>query len=175
MRERRRRPDQRRVRFAISAAGIATRPSCVLVRDHPDHWEGDLIVGRNNRSAIGTLVEQRSRFVRLVHLPTGHGADDFHDAVTKVLDTIPRALRLTLTWDQGGEKARHQEIGRLLADGVFFADSGCPWQRGTNENTNGLLRQYFPKSSDLSARPRFLPMVRNVAALPAMSVRRESR
>jgi IS30 family transposase len=150
MRKRRRRPDQRRVRFTIPGASISARPSHVLVRAHPGHWEGDLIVGRNNRSAIGTLVERQSRFVRLVHLPGGHGADDFYQAITRVLFTIPAELRLTLTWDQGGEMARHQEIAELLAEGVFFADPGCPWQRGTNENTNGLLRQYFPKSSDLS-------------------------
>jgi IS30 family transposase len=150
MRKRRRRPDQRRVRFAVPGASIAARPPEVLVRDHPGHWEGDLIVGRSNRSAIGTLVERHSRYVRLVHLPAGHGADDLHDALTKVLLEIPGELRLTLTWDQGGEMARHHEIAQLLAQGVYFADPGCPWQRGTNENTNGLLRQYFPKSSDLS-------------------------
>jgi transposase, IS30 family len=150
MGKRRRRPDQRRVRFAVPGASIATRPAQVLVRDHPGHWEGDLIVGRNNRSAIGTLVERHSRYVRLVHLPAGHSADDLYVALTRVLLTIPRDLRLTLTWDQGGEMARHHEIAQLLAHGVYFTDPGCPWQRGTNENTNGLLRQYFPKSSDLS-------------------------
>ena len=99
---------------------------------------------------MARLVERHSRYVRLVHLPAGHGADDLYDALTKVLLTIPSKLRLTLTWDQGGEMARHQEIARFLTQGVYFTDPGCPWQRGTNENTNGLLRQYFPKSSDLS-------------------------
>ena len=116
----------------------------------PAHWECDLIVGRNNRSAIGTVVERCSRYTRLVHLPGGHDANELHDALTQVLSSIPGQLRLTLTWDQGGEMARHAEIAELLTGGVFFADPASPWQRGTNENTNGLLRQYFPKGSGLS-------------------------
>jgi transposase InsO family protein len=113
-------------------------------------WEGDLITGRNNRSAIGTLVERQSRYLRLVHLAGGRTADDVRDALRAVLAEIPAAARLTLTWDQGSEMARHDEIAFLLADGVFFTYPGPPWQRGSNENANGLLRQYLPKRSDLS-------------------------
>ena len=153
MRKRHRQPDRRRVRFA-AAASIASRPEHVRIRDVPGHWEGDLIVGRHNRSAIGTLVERHSRYTRLVHLPASHDADDMHSALTQVLLTLPKDLRLTLTWDQGGEMARHAEIALLLDGGVFFADAASPWQRGTNENTNGLLRQYFPKGTDLSVHPR---------------------
>jgi IS30 family transposase len=153
MRKRRRRADARRVRFATPGASISKRPANVEKRSRPGHWEGDLIVGRGNRSAIGTLVERHSRYTRLVHLPCGHGADDLHDALRKVLSTLPGELRMTLTWDQGGEMARHAEIAELLAGGVFFTDPASPWQRGTNENTNGLLRQYFPKGTVLSSHP----------------------
>ena len=145
MRKRQRQPDRRRVRFA-AAAGIASRPERVSTRDVPGHWEGDLIVGRNNRSAIGTLVERHSRYTRLVHLPASHDADDMHSALTQVLLTLSRDLRLTLTWDQGGEMARHAEIALLLDGGVFFADAASAWQRGTNENTNGLLDNIFRRA-----------------------------
>lgn len=123
----------------------------MLTRVAPGHWEGDLILGRANRSAIGTLVERHSRFVRLVHLPAGHDADAVHAALTLLLQALPAELRCTLTWDQGGEMARHVDLARLFRDGIFFADPASPWQRGTNENTNGLLRQYFPEGTDLSA------------------------
>ena len=152
MRKRRRRADRRRVRFA-DAESIAARPVDIASRDKPGHWEGDLIVGRNNRSAIGTLVERHSRYTRLVYLPNSHNADDLLDALTQVLLTLPDRLRLTLTWDQGSEMAHHAEIAQLLDGGVYFADPASPWQRGTNENTNGLLRQYFPKGTDLSVHP----------------------
>jgi IS30 family transposase len=122
----------------------------VLGRADPGHWKGDLIVGRRNRSAIGTLVERKSRYTRLVHLPNGHDADAVHDALSRVLLTLPEKLRVTLTWDQGGEMARHAEMAQLLSGGIFFTDPASPWQRATNENTNGLLRQYFPKGTDLS-------------------------
>ncbi len=150
MRRRRRRPDARRVRFATPGSSIAERPLEVLARDRPGHWEGDLIVGRGNRSAIGTLVERHSRYTRLVHLPDGHDADSVYLALTQVLLSLPGSLRLTLTWDQGGEMARHGDIARLLTGGIYFADPASPWQRATNENTNGLLRQYFPKRTDLT-------------------------
>ena len=103
-------------------------------------WEGDLIAGRNNHSAIGTLVERHSRFVVLVHLPAGRSADELRDALAR----LPRCALRSPTWDQGSEMARHDEIGRLFDDGVFFAYPGRPWERGSNENANGLLRQYFP-------------------------------
>ncbi len=150
MRKRRRRPNERRVRFAIPGVSIDARPAEIQIRDVPGHWEGDLIVGRHNQSAIGTLVERCSRYTRLIHLPASHDADELHDAITPVLLSLPKQLRVTLTWDQGGEMARHAEIAKLLSGGVFFADPASPWQRGTNENTNGVLRQYFHKGTDLS-------------------------
>jgi IS30 family transposase len=109
-----------------------------------------LIVGKHSRSAIGTLVDRTSRAVRLIHLPCGHSAEAFTDAFADVLAVLPEAARRTLTWDQGSEMARHDLLAEHFEEGVFFADPGSPWQRGTNENTNGLLRQFFPKSKDLS-------------------------
>ena len=128
---------------------IDHRPRVVEARIRVGDWEGDLITGRENRSAIGTLVERHSRFVKLVHLPSGHDSEAVRDALLATLATIPTRGRRTLTWDQGSEMARHDEIADLFSDGVFFAHAGRPWQRGTNENTNGLLRQYFPKQTDL--------------------------
>lgn len=121
-----------------------------MVRSTTGHWEGDLIVGRGNRSAIGTLVERHSRYTRLVHLPNGHNADVVFSALSTVLLSLPDPVRITLTWDQGSEMARRAEIVRLPSGGVFFADPAGPWQRPTNETTNGLFRQYFPKGTDLS-------------------------
>jgi IS30 family transposase len=103
MRRRRRRPDARRVRFATAGASISSRPLEVLLRARPGHWEGDLIVGRQNRSAIGTLVERHSRYTRLVHLPNGHDADELYDSLSRVLQSLPATIRITLTWDQGGK------------------------------------------------------------------------
>lgn len=113
------------------------------------HWEGDLIVGPHNRSAIGTLVERQTRFVRLLHLPA-HNSTELLHALVKTLNELPPPLRRTVTWDQGTEMARHLEITQATGTRIYFCDSGSPWQRGSNENTNGLLRQYFPKSTDLS-------------------------
>ena len=154
MRKRRRRSNARRVRFAVPGMSIWCRPAEIEVRSHPGHWEGDLIVGRSNQSAIGTLVERHSRYTRLVHLPDGHDADELYEALSEVLLSLPGEVRISLTWDQGSEMARHAEIAELLAGGVYFTDPASPWQRGTNENTNGLLRQYFPKGSDLSIHDR---------------------
>jgi IS30 family transposase len=112
--------------------------------------EGDLIVGRRNRSAIATLVDRTSRYLRLVHLPGRRSAEAVRDGLPALFTELPETVRLTLTWDQGSEMAHHHQIAPLLRDGVFFAHPGSPWQRGTNENTNGLLRQYLPKRTDLS-------------------------
>jgi transposase, IS30 family len=150
LRKRRRRPDSRRPRFLVESRSISDRPTAVESRERVGDWEGDLIVGRQSRSAIGTLVERNTRYVRLVHLPAGHSAEAVATAMTAAIDDLPAAVRLTLTWDQGSEMARHDLLSAHFGGGVYFADPGCPWQRGTNENTNGLLRQYFPKGADLN-------------------------
>lgn len=113
------------------------------------HWDGDLIVGPHSRSAIGTLVERQTRFVKLLHLPA-HNSTELLQALVRTLNELPPPLRRTVTWDQGTEMARHLEITQATGTRIYFCDSGSPWQRGSNENTNGLLRQYFPKSTDLS-------------------------
>ncbi|MET9023703.1 IS30 family transposase [Actinopolymorpha sp. NPDC004070] len=153
LRKRRRRPNQRQVRFVAPALLIDLRPPEVEDRGRIGDWEGDLITGQKNRSAIATLVDRTSRYVQLVHLPVGHDAEAVRDELLTALARLPEQARLTLTWDQGSEMAHHDQIGLLLRDGVFFAQQGSPWQRGTNENTNGLLRQYFPKRTDLSIHP----------------------
>jgi len=116
----------------------------------PGHWEGDLILGKSNASAIGTLVERTTRFTFLLHLPDDHSAATVRDAVIDKITTLPHELRKSLAWDQGHEMARHQQISIDADIDVYFCDPASPWQRGTNENTNGLLRQYFPKGTDLS-------------------------
>jgi len=151
LRKRRRKATERTPRFVAAAVLIHRRPPIVEMRTRIGDWEGDLIVGKHSRSAIGTLVDRTSRAVRLIHLPHGHSAEVFTDAFERVLAALPEAARRTLTWDQGSEMARHDLLAGHFEDGVFFADPGSPWQRGTNENTNGLLRQYFPKGTDLSA------------------------
>jgi IS30 family transposase len=130
---------------------ISERPAEAADRAVPGHWEGDLILGAHNRTAIGTLVERSTRFCMLLHLPGGPGdAIAVRDAIVATIGSLPAFLRRSLTWDQGLEMRRHQEI-TLAADlPVYFCDPQSPWQRGSNENTNGLLRQYFPKGTDLS-------------------------
>jgi transposase, IS30 family len=152
LRKRRRTASQRQARFAVPSVLIDRRPEEAGARQRIGDWEGDLIIGRSSRSAIGTLVDDRSsRYVRLVHLPASHDAQALSGELTRILASLPATARRTLTWDQGSEMAMHDQIAPLLTDGVFFAHPASPWQRGTNENTNGLLRQYFPKSTDLSA------------------------
>lgn len=147
----RRRPDRRRPRFAVPRLLIDERPAIVDQRLRVGDWEGDLITGRRNRSAIGTLVDRYSRVVKLVHLPNGHSVDSLLTALTQLLgEEIPDQARHTLSWDQGSEMALHDELAHLFSDGAFFANPGRPWENGSNENTNGLLRQYFPKRTDLS-------------------------
>jgi transposase, IS30 family len=130
---------------------ITQRPAEAGDRLVPGHWEGDLIIGRGQASAIGTLVERATRYVMLIHLPRGWKAPDFRNALITQTAGIPGPLRLTLTWDQGREMALHEDIAALTGFRIYFCDPHSPWQRGTNENTNGLLRQYFPKGTDLSA------------------------
>ena len=129
---------------------IANRPEEVELRGVPGHWEGDLVLGKNNKSAIGTLVERSTRFVLLLHLPEGRTAEKVRDAMTAAIQTLPAALVRTITWDQGSEMAQHTKFKVDTGVQVYFCDPHSPWQRGSNENTNGLLRQYFPKGTDLS-------------------------
>src|SRR6516164_8003647 len=150
--------------FVTDQVMISQRPAEAEDRAVPGHWEGDLILGLQS-SAIGTLVERTTRFTMLLHLPpmtgqgprvkngpalAGHGAEAVRDAIANTITTLPEQLRRSLTWDQGTEMAQHAQLRIQTGLPVYFCDPHSPWQRGTNENTNGLLRQYFPKGTDLS-------------------------
>ena len=157
-------------KFVTPQILISQRPPEAEDRAVPGHWEGDLILGLDS-SAIGTLVERSTRFTMLLHLPrmaghaqgprvhngpalAGHGAQAVRDAIAASIVTLPQQLRRSLTWDQGAEMAQHAQLRIDTGLAVFFCDPHSPWQRGTNENTNGLLRQYFPKGTDLSRHSR---------------------
>jgi transposase, IS30 family len=146
----RRDPAHRTPRFREAMISIADRPAEAADRAIPGHWEGDLILGAAGRSAIGTVVERASRYLVLVHLPTDRTAEAVRDGLIASLGELPESLRRSLTWDQGAEMSEHHAFRMATDMHVYFCDPGAPWQRGTNENTNGLLRQYFPKGTDLA-------------------------
>jgi IS30 family transposase len=127
---------------------IHDRPFPAADRSEAGHWEGDLIIGNNHVSAIGTLVERQTRMLRLMHLPRSD-SDSLHAALVARMQDLPPALMRSITWDQGTEMARHLATTDKLGVPVYFCDSRSPWQRGSNENTNGLLRDYFPKGVTL--------------------------
>jgi IS30 family transposase len=129
---------------------ISERPPEIEDRSVPGHWEGDLIIGARNASAIGTLVERATGFVMLLHLGGKYTAESVQHAMVETMSSLPATLRRTVTWDQGREMANHLKIAAATDLDIYFCDPHSPWQRGSNENTNGLLRQYFPKGTDLN-------------------------
>jgi IS30 family transposase len=159
LRHPRRNAQERRARIP-GMINISERPPEVDDRAVPGHWEGDLIIGKQGRSAIGTLVERSSRYVALLYLPNGYGPFEVKDAMIAATKRLPQQLWKSLTWDQGIEMRDHAEITIATGLDIYFCDPGKPWQRGSNENTNGLLRQYFPKGTDLNQhRPDYLDFV----------------
>jgi len=149
MRKPQRHSNKRQPRFSDPMVMISDRPAEVSDRAVPGHWEGDLIIGKAHHCAIGTLVERTTRFVMLVHLPHSHDASSVRNGLMKTIATLPIELRKSLTWDQGSEMGEHKKFSFDTNTQIYFCNPGSPWQRGSNENTNGLLRQYFPKGTHM--------------------------
>jgi transposase, IS30 family len=140
----------------IGMRSIEDRPAEVAGRQVPGHWEGDLIIGKNCASAAATLVERVSRFTQIIALPKGRGSDEVCDALIGQVDDLPSSLIKSITWDQGVEMARHSALTLATKVDVYFAHAHSPWERGTNENTNGLIREYLPKGTPITDDQRYL-------------------
>jgi IS30 family transposase len=153
LRKPRRHAEQRTTRIK-GMTPIEDRPQEALGRAVPGHWEGDLITGELNKTAVGTLVDRCSRYTMLLHLPERHGAEEVRDEMIAAIQRMPARIRKTVTWDQGIEMARHVDITATTGVQVYFCNPHSPWERPTNENFNGQLRQFLPKSSDLSVHTR---------------------
>jgi IS30 family transposase len=138
---------ERYQRFVDPMVMISDRPATIADRAVPGHWDGDLITGEYNKTAIGTLVERATRYTMLMHLPGAHTAEAVRDGLIATMGTLPAHLRGSLTWDLGSEMAHHKQFSMATDMTVYFCDPASPWQRGTHENTNGLLRQYFPNGT----------------------------
>ncbi len=143
----------------VGMVPIEDRPDDAGGRQVPGHWEGDLVIGKQGKSAVGTLVERVSRYLIIVPLPRGHDADEVKDGVFAQVSGLPDMMRRSLTWDQGSEMARHAALTVAADLPVYFAHAHSPWERGTNENTNGLLREYLPKGTEITSDPYYLAAI----------------